>query len=153
MKMPVGDRSQAGFTLLEMLVVLAILALVTTVAMPLLHRPSDTVRLKSTAQEFVAALRATRAAAILHNSEATLVIDVSERKFASPVVSPRFIPKDIATTLVFAASEQSVASQAGFRFFPDGSATGGDIVLALRERQTKICIDWLTGIARQEPCR
>ncbi|NBC88790.1 MAG: hypothetical protein GVX90_04750 [Alphaproteobacteria bacterium] len=35
--------------------------------------------------------------------------------------------------------------RARFRFFPDGSATGGRITLSRDERQYRIDIDWLTG--------
>jgi general secretion pathway protein H len=52
----------AGFTLLELLVVLAILALAAAIALPTLTSPSDGVRLRSAAGEIAAALRAARAA-------------------------------------------------------------------------------------------
>jgi general secretion pathway protein H len=142
--------SEAGFTLLEMIVVLAILALAVGIAAPVLTRPSDGARLQTAASELKAALRATRAAAIATGSEATLMIDVDRKAFQSPAVPRRRIASDIDAKLTFASALRSGVPEGGFRFFPDGSSTGGDVTLSLRGRQARICVDWLTGQVRQE---
>jgi general secretion pathway protein H len=139
--------ARAGFTLLEMLVSMAILALVAVFAMPLLSGPSDGLRLEATARELLGALRLTRVAAVARDAELALVIDVDGRTFESPAVPRRSFAPDIAAQLTFAEPEQSARSRGGFRFFPDGSSTGGDVVLRLHGREAKICVDWLTGAA------
>jgi general secretion pathway protein H len=131
-----------------MLAALAVVALTTALVMPFALRPSDAVRLDAAAQDLVAALRLTRAGAIAHNSEAALSIDVERRTFQSEAVPARSLPADLAVKLKIAEPERT-RSQGGFRFFPDGSSTGGDMVLALHGRETKICVDWLSGIARR----
>ena len=138
----------SGFSLIEVLVALAIVALATALVMPLALRPSDALRLDAAAQDLVSALRLTRAAAIAHNADAALTVDVERRTFASPAVPARSLPPDVAVKLKIAEPE-SARSRGGFRFFPDGSSTGGDIVLALHGREAKICVDWLSGIARR----
>ena len=138
----------SGFSLIEMLVALAIVVLATALAMPLAMRPSDALRLDAAAQDLVAALRLTRAAAIARNADAALTIDVERRTFASPAVPARALPADLSVKLKIAEPERA-RSQGGFRFFPDGSSTGGDMLLALRGKEAKICVDWLTGIARR----
>jgi general secretion pathway protein H len=50
--------------------------------------------------------------------------------------------------LTFAKPEQTARSAGGFRFFPDGSSSGGDVRLRLRGREAKICVNWLTGEAQ-----
>ena len=75
-------RGAAGFTLIEMLVVLSILALVASLSMPLLSRGSEGVRLDTAASDLSAALNATRAAAIAANRPMALMVDV-ERQEAS----------------------------------------------------------------------
>ena len=60
----------------------------------------------------------------------------------------RSLPADVAVKLKIAEPERA-RSRGGFRFFPDGSSTGGDMVLALHGREAKICVDWLSGIARR----
>jgi general secretion pathway protein H len=149
------DRSQSepfsasGFTLLEMLVVIVILALATAVAMPIFTRPSNGVRVQATARDLINALRLTRAMAIARNAEIALTIDVDKRTFTSAAVRPQSFGPDIAAELTFAESERTARSTGGFRFFPDGSSSGGDIRLHLRGSEAKICVNWLTGEAQQ----
>jgi len=146
--MTAGACTTSGFSLIEMLAALAIVALATALVMPVTLRPSDALRLDAAAEDIVAALRLTRAAAIARNADAALTIDVELRRFESPAVPPHSLPPDLTVKLKIAEPERA-RSQGGFRFFPDGSSTGGDMVLALRGKETKICVDWLSGIARR----
>ena len=132
-----------------MLVVLGILALAGAVLMPLLARPSDALRLEASARALVGALRITRAAAIASNGELALMIDVDSRTFESPAVPRRSLEPDIMAEMTFAEPMRETRSRGGFRFFPDGSSSGGDVRLKLNGREAKICIDWFTGAARQ----
>jgi general secretion pathway protein H len=138
----------AGFTLLEMLVVLAILGLTAAMAVPLLSRGSEALRLETASGELAAALRVTRSAAIVRNTQTTLVIDVNRRTFGSPVVAQRSFAPNIDAKLTYASGIRSAPSDGGFQFFPDGSSTGGDVTLSLRGKQVKLCVDWLTGTVR-----
>jgi len=146
---PSKNSGTAGLSLLEMLVVVAILALAGSLLMPVLARPSDAVRLQASARELVSALRVTRAAAITGNTDLALVLDVDQRIFESPAVVRRVFAADITAQVTFAEPERETPSRGGFRFFPDGSSTGGDVRLTLNGREAKICIDWFTGAARQ----
>jgi general secretion pathway protein H len=143
-----APSSAAGFTLLEMLVVIVILALATAVAMPILARPSDGVRLRATARDLINALRLTRAMAIARNAEIALTIDVDKRSFVSAAIRTQSFGPDIAAELIFAEPERTARSSGGFRFFPDGSSSGGDVRLRLRGSEAKICVNWLTGEAQ-----
>ena len=143
-------HSAAGFTLIELLVVLVILALTATVALPHLTSPSDAARLQTTVRDLMGALRLTRAAAITQSTEMALVIDVEQRILQSPVVPSTRFSADIAADMKIAEPERATRSRGGFRFFPDGSSTGGDIRLRLHGREMRICVNWLTGQARQD---
>lgn len=142
-------RGAAGFTLIEMLVVLSILALIASLAMPLLSRGSEGVRLETAVSELSSALRATRAAAIAANRPIALMVDVERRSFGSTAVARRSFASGIEARLTYAAVIRSAASEGGFQFFPDGSSTGGEIALSMHGREEKLCIDWLTGIVRK----
>ena len=141
---------EAGFTLIEMLAVLTILALTTTLVAPLVSGGSEGARLQMAASDLASAFRLTRSAAITRNREMSLMIDVNKRTFSSPVVSQRAFAPDIDAKLTFAAGLGSGTADGGFRFFPDGSSTGGDVTLTLRGTQTKLCVDWLTGVVRRD---
>ena len=142
---------RGGFTLVEMLVVLAIIALTATFAAPLLSGGADGLRLDMASRELATALRVTRSAAITRNTQIALMIDVDRRTFGSTVVSPRPFGPNIEARLTYASVMRSAPSDGGFQFFPDGSSTGGDVTLSLRGKQTKLCIDWLTGTVRKGP--
>jgi general secretion pathway protein H len=142
--------ADAGFTLIEMLVVLTILALAMTFAGPLLSGGSQGARLQMAVNELVSAFRLTRSAAITRNAETNLIVDVDKRTFRSTVVSQRPFAPDIEAKVKFAAGIGARASDGSFRFFPDGSSTGGDVTLSLRGQQAKLCIDWLTGEVRRD---
>lgn len=138
--------SEAGFTLLEMLIVIAIIALAAAVAMPALTRPSDGVLLRATARDVMSAMRLTRAMAIARNTETALSIDVDKRTFASAAIRTQTFAPDITAEVTFARLGRTAAHSTGsFRFFPDGSSTGGDVALRLHGREARICVNWLTG--------
>jgi general secretion pathway protein H len=136
----------AGFTLLELLLVVSILALVAAVAAPLLTAPSDSVRLRSATEQIVAALSLARAGAIARNAEAAVVIDAKSRTIHRGGRAEPF-PPDILVRLTIAESQRESPTRGGFRFFADGSSTGGSILLNLRGREVSLCVDWLTGKA------
>jgi general secretion pathway protein H len=86
----------------------------------------------------------------MRNIETTMIIDVDHRTFKSTVVSQRPFAPDIEAKLRFASGIGSASTDGGFQFFPDGSSTGGDVVLSLHGKQTKLCVDWLTGEVRRD---
>jgi general secretion pathway protein H len=139
-----------GFTLIELLVVLAIIALVAGIGVAYLGgRPSDRIRLEATARHLAEALRVSRAAAVLRNAEIALTVDTEGHNFESAAASRQGIDSDIAVRLTIAEPERLTSARGGFRFFPDGSSTGGEILLGLRGREARICVNWLSGEARQ----
>ena len=144
---------EAGFSLVEMLVVVTILALAATFAAPLLSRGSEGVRLQVASSELATAFRVTRSAAIVRNIETALVIDVDRRTFKSTVLPQRQFAADIEAKLTFASGIRTASSDGGFEFFPDGSSTGGQVMLSLHGKQARLCVDWLTGeVRREEAC-
>ena len=89
-----------------------------------------------------------KSAAIARNAEIALVIDVDKRTFASTAVRMQSFGPDIAAELTFAEPERTARSTGGFRFFPDGSSSGGDVHFRLRGGEAKVCVNWLTGEAQ-----
>jgi general secretion pathway protein H len=140
-----APSSTAGFTLVELLVVLAILGMAMAIALPRLLQPSPALQLDAAVRALIGAMRSTRSAAIAQNKELVFVLDVNSRSFASPVAREQALPRDAQMALKIAEPERESPSRGGIRFYPDGSASGGEIVLNLKDKEGRICIHWLTG--------
>jgi general secretion pathway protein H len=138
--------TEAGFTLLELIVVLVILSLASVFAAPLLTRPAGDARLLATAQKIADEMRLARASAIRDNAERTLTIDLARRRFwVDGVTRASPIAQGIAVDFVTLRQEQSSAREGRLRFFVDGSATGGNVVLSAAGRSVHVDLDWMTG--------
>lgn len=134
-----------GFTLLELLVVMAILAILMVLARPLLPRPGGGAELKAAAAEVAAGLRAARAASIRTNAETVVMIDVARRALRTGSRWALDLPPDVDLSLRSAADEVIAPAAAGIRFFPDGSSTGGSLSLARGNSVQVVRVEWLTG--------
>lgn len=139
---------EAGFTLLELMIVLGILAVVAGIAMPLLHRPAGDAALMATARQIASGMRLARAAAIRDNADHVLTVDLARRRFwVAGVTAPLPVASGIAVDLITLEKELVSDGQGGMRFHPDGSASGGQVVLTAAGRRVTVELDWMTGHA------
>lgn len=137
---------QSGFTLLELLVVLALLAMTYALIPPMVNIGGSTVELKAGARQVAAGLRTARSRAVASRGETTLTLDVEARSFRlSGDDKPRNLPRQAKISVYTAQGEVVDANTAAIRFYPDGSSTGGRVTLAMGERKFLIDVDWLTG--------
>ncbi len=135
-----------GFTLLELLVVLALLALAYAMVPPMFNIGGSTAELKAAARQVAAGLRKARSQAIASHGEATLTLDVESHSFVlSGDDKRRTLPRQAEISVYTAQGEVVDATTAAIRFFPDGSSTGGRVTLAMGERKYLVDVDWLTG--------
>lgn len=135
-----------GFTLLELLVVLALLAMTYALIPPMFSLGGSTAELKAGARQVAAGLRKARSQAIVSRSESTLTLNVESRSFVlSGDDKPRTLPRQAEISVYTAQGEVVDANNAAIRFYPDGSSTGGRVTLAMGERKYLIDVDWLTG--------
>jgi general secretion pathway protein H len=137
---------ERGFTLIELLVGLAILAAVLAVVAPLAGRTRAGMELRSTAFDIASTMRNARAAAQASNAEQALVIDVGSRLLwteGQPVGKP--LPRRFGMSLELPVTEQVGANSGRMRFFPDGSASGGKVVLRDGGRAATVLVNWLNG--------
>jgi general secretion pathway protein H len=141
-------RRRAGFTMLESLVVLALVALLAGMASQLLRPPSARLRLEAATRGFCATLRATRSRAIATNGEAAVVVDLFSKTYASPVGGVGQLPTDARITLDVANTQQLSERSGAITFFPDGASTGGDMILQTPDLRATISVNWLTGEAK-----
>lgn len=136
---------QRGFTLLEILAVLALIGIAVTVTAFSLDGGLERARLDASARDMVAALRHTRTRALVEHRPQWFTLDLNARTFASPGRDPQAIAAGTTLHVTSAAEDVQHPGEARIRFFPDGSSTGGNIELTRKNRDVRIDVDWLTG--------
>ena len=141
-------NTRRGFSLVELLVVLALVGLSLSVVGPPVGRSLDASRLKASTRSLLITARTARSLARTEQREVTLMIDVESRTYGLDEQRDLSIqPKAAKSEVTAAESERRTENLIGVRFFPNGSATGGLINLSLNNQRHAIKIDWLTGLA------
>ena len=131
--------------------VLALAALVMTVAPPLVSAALPGIELQGAARRTYSALRLARESAVRTGGDAALIVDVEGRRLEIPGYRSISLPQRIDLKLEAASSEMLDEQRGGIRFFPDGSSTGGRIILAHDGRGYQVGVSWLTGRIRIAP--
>lgn len=142
--MPPDRRRAAGFTLLELLVVLAILGVVLAVAVPLLGQRNAGAAVAGAASEIRAALRTARETAIAESRPVAFRGDdggywIDRRHYGLG-------GKDTESGIRVA-----VVGGSRISFFPSGGSSGGNIVVRGAALSREIAVDPLTGHAALVP--
>lgn len=141
------SHRQQGFTLIELMVVLFIIVLGSAIVGINIATGNDSTELKAAARDMVSALRYAKGQAAIERQQITVDFDLGNNTYR---VSGRdrvyAIAESIGMTIVTADSEIFGQGLAGFRFYPDGSATGGRITLERSNKKWQIDINWLTGL-------
>lgn len=139
-------RRQIGFSLIELVVALAILGLAYALVPPLFSGARSTAELKGATRQLAAGLRQARNYAVTRRTEAVLTLDVQKRDFTlSGDSRTHRLPPQVELKLVTAQREVVDDKLASIRFYADGSSNGGRITLGSGERSFEVDVNWLTG--------
>lgn len=137
--------SQAGFTLIEIIVVMVVVGLMVAVIPPRLNGTLEKMKGKAAMRETISALRQTRNLAISSGKTARLVINIANNTLKIDDQTAKTLSKTIRLGLLTARSEQLSEQAGAVRFYPDGSSTGGRIKFAAGKQNYFVEINWLTG--------
>jgi general secretion pathway protein H len=132
------DEPRAGFTLIEMIVVLSILGLALTIVVGFIPRRSSMLELTTTSERVASVLRLSRARA------------TTESRLLAVTMAPggnRLVVDGVPLALSPGVMV-SMTGSAVIRFVPDGSSSGGGIRLESGGRIRFVIVDWLTGRVR-----
>lgn len=139
------SRSERGFTLIEMIVVVAIMGMV--LAMVAARGPLGfhTLNARAAANELASGFRQARARAVADNRPVAVSIDLVGHRWRIGADKPTELPRDLEIAVLTVAGQSVGDTAAAIRFLPDGSSTGGRVELKDGRRPMRIGVDWLNG--------
>jgi general secretion pathway protein H len=145
-----GRRRQVagGFTLLELIVVLFVIALAVGIVVPVVGRSTETVRGRADVARFSAMLRHARDQAITTRRGHAVVVDPAGQR-ATIVAAP----DEVRQTRALSANlhvEAVPPDALRVRFDPSGASTGGEFRLTTGNTRYRVSVDALTGRVRIE---
>jgi general secretion pathway protein H len=143
--MAAARRHAPGFTLIEVLVVLALIAAASALAAGVLTGGLAGLRLRSSANTVAAQLRYTRAQALATGEAQRFVIDPRAHRWSAPRGHHGDIPPTLGIAFIGARETQPSAGQGAIVFFPDGASTGGRVQLSAKRAAWNVDVAWLTG--------
>lgn len=142
----------AGFTLIEVVCVLAIIAMLAAIVLPAIPRATSRPKLKAYAIQVATILRADRDAAMWRHMRVATAVSASARSVQSgatgEVVS---MPDDVHFEALLATRCNQRVTGNTIDFFASGMSCGGTIRLTRNEVGYDIRVNWLTGGAEVVP--
>jgi len=139
-------RAQRGFTLLEMVCMIAIIAMFAAIAAPSIPGATTRPRLEAYALETAALLKADRTAALRRRSQINTQVDAPARaiRFGSTGRILQ-VPDDVSFKALLPLSCNERAARSTISFFATGASCGGTITLSRLGFGYEIRVNWLTG--------
>jgi general secretion pathway protein H len=139
-----GGRD-AGFSLLEIMIALVILALAVGVMGVGFARSSAGYRFDAAAQDLALSLREANARALRSGREIAVVIDVDGRHYQLQQDQPVALPDGAGVRVVSGGQVMNATRRPAIIFYPNGGSSGGTITLTEQDRSAAVSVDWLTG--------
>ena len=144
--MRMSKASEGGFTLLEMVCVIALVAMLAAVLLPFVPRNTSRARLQAYALEAASLLKADRNAAIRGGTDVATLVDVPSRAIRSGATAQTLrIPEDVRFEALLPQTCRQRAALSTISFFADGMSCGGAIALTRLDSSYEIRVNWLTG--------
>ncbi|MBO0734565.1 MAG: prepilin-type N-terminal cleavage/methylation domain-containing protein [Methylocapsa sp.] len=141
-----AERDEAGFTLLEMVCALAVIALLLATVLPAFPRGTSRPQLEAYALKTAAMLKADRNAAIRRETKVATELNTaawSVRSGASGEVLQ--LPRDVGFRALIANQCGAQSAGTSIQFLPSGMSCGGTIYLSRPGTTLEIRVTWLTG--------
>jgi general secretion pathway protein H len=140
-----NDREN-GFTLLEMVCVLALIAMMAAVLLPFIPHQTSRSRLQAYALQTATLLKADRNAAIRRGVDVSTLVDTGSRSIRSGATADTIrIPDDVRFDALLPQTCNRHAALSTISFFASGMSCGGAIALTRLDAGYEIRVNWLTG--------
>lgn len=134
---------RAGFTLIEVVAVMLIIALVASLAVTMMPGTGRGA-LKALTLQTAALLRRERLGAVLTGRDRQVSLDGERRVLVGDGGNMIAIPRDVVLE-VLGIDALWAGRQAVVRFTPDGASTGAVLKLSREKAEYEIRVNWFTG--------
>jgi len=141
-----GTAAEHGYTLLEVVCALAIIAMLAAILLPAIPRGTSRAGLEAYALETAALLNSDRTAAIRHHQLVATAVDAASRSVRSGATGKIVrVPDDVVFNAVLPARCNQRPAYSTISFFASGMSCGGTIGLTRLGLGYEIRVNWLTG--------
>ncbi|MGH7354219.1 MAG: pilus assembly FimT family protein [Candidatus Rokuibacteriota bacterium] len=141
----VERRRQAGFTLLELLVTLIVIAVVLGVVTPTIGRSLETLRTRAELAGFAATLRHARELAVTSRVPHAVVVEPAARRVSVREGGP---DGEVRETRVLSDRVRIDGVGLTVGFDPVGASTGGEFRLVANDSAWRVTVDPVTSRVR-----
>jgi general secretion pathway protein H len=141
-----NKTSERGFTLLEFVCALALIAMIAAVLLPFVPRQTSRSRLQAYALQAATLLKADRNAAIRRGTDIATLVDAGGRVIRSGATAEIIrIPDDVEFKALLPRTCGLYEALSTISFFASGMSCGGAIALTRADAGYEIRVNWLTG--------
>ena len=137
---------ESGFTLIETVAVLAIVALMSALALPRIPHSTTRPLLEGYTLQVAALLKADRVAAVRRRARVDTVLSTADHSVTSGSGAGRLqLPADVAFDAIVAQTCAGRDNGATIGFLPSGMSCGGTVALARPGTAYQVRVNWYTG--------
>ncbi|MDR0274985.1 MAG: type II secretion system GspH family protein [Burkholderiaceae bacterium] len=145
-------RRVRGFTLIELMVVFALVALIVGLVPIAFDRLMQSAQYRDTVRAALADLRDARQLAQTSGGQVRFAVNLQAHTFGVEGAPPTHVPEPLELRAVMAAEATGPDGVMSIRFLPGGGASGGSLDLIRPSGQgVRLRVDWFTGRIEQEP--
>jgi general secretion pathway protein H len=138
--------SERGFTLLEMICVLALVAIMAAVLLPFIPHHTSRSRLQGYVLQTAALLKEDRNAAIRRGMGVATLVDTGSRVIRSGASADMIrIPDDVHFEALLPRTCDQREALSTISFFASGMSCGGAVALTRADVGYEVRVNWLTG--------
>jgi general secretion pathway protein H len=140
------DSRKAGFTLLEVLIVIVLAAFIAGLSAVFLSNMLPSARLAATARDISATVRYARALAQINGETQTVTIDLDSRNYGLEGRGTKTIPAEVNVKVTDPFSGDVTQGQYTITAYTSGAMNGCTVVLWNRKKTLSIQTDPVVGV-------
>jgi general secretion pathway protein H len=142
---PGGQGNERGFTLLELIIVMLLIAIILGIVTVFFVNTLSAGKFSSTAREVAATIKHARALARLHGEDQTITIDIDGRSYTLEGKGTKVIPPPVQLRVIDPYEGEVLKGTHRILFRAGGGVEGGTIILSTEKRSVKIELDPVVG--------